>query len=160
MNCMNCGEVMGVAGENVPYRALAGVTLIGVEVSRCAACGEAEIAIPAIEALNRSLGAALIAKPGRLTGDEIRFLRKSLGWSARTFAARMGTSPETVSRWETGKQRMAQTSERLLRVLVAIEGPIEDYASETLEHIVDQAPRTERQVARHVGDVWTVEQAA
>lgn len=155
---------MRIARENVPYRALPGVTLVGVEVSRCPACGEAEIAIPRIEALNRSIGAALISKPGRLTGDEVRFLRKSLGWSARTFAARMGTSPETVSRWENGKQRMAQTSERLLRVLVALEGsagePIEGYASETLEHIVDQPPRSERQVARQAGDGWTVDAAA
>lgn len=160
MNCLSCGELLHVVRENVPYRALAGVTLVGVEVSRCATCGEAEIAIPRIEALNRSLGAALIAKASRLTGDEVRFLRKSLGWSARTFAARMGTSPETVSRWENGKQSMAQSSERLLRVLVAIEVPIEEYTSESLEHIVDEPARSERQVARNAGELWTVERAA
>jgi hypothetical protein len=71
--------------ENYRYEAvgLPGITLQGVEVSRCGKCGEYEIAIPRIEGLHRVIAEAVISKKDRLTAAEIRFLRKHLGWTAR-----------------------------------------------------------------------------
>jgi putative zinc finger/helix-turn-helix YgiT family protein len=107
--------------ENYRYEAvgLPGITLQGVEVSRCVECGEYEVAIPRIEDLHRAIAGAVISKNDRLTPAEIRFLRKHLGWTGAEFAAHFGAARETVSRWENGSSPMGPTAERLLRMIVA-----------------------------------------
>jgi DNA-binding transcriptional regulator YiaG len=85
--------------------------------------------------LHRALAAAVIYKKGRLAPQEIKFLRKSLGWSGVDFAKRMGTSAETVSRWEHGRAPMGSTSDRLLRLLVAKETPVTEYQVDVLAQL-------------------------
>jgi putative zinc finger/helix-turn-helix YgiT family protein len=142
MTCMVCGAEMTTGRENFRYDAcgLPGVTLMGVEVSRCPQCGEYEVAIPQIEDLHRAIAQALIRKTSRLNAAEIRYLRKYLGWSGADFAARMGTTPETVSRWETGKEPMGPVADRLLRLMVAKQEPISDYSLDLLAVIAKQPP--------------------
>lgn len=137
MTCMSCGSGMKTARENFKYEAcgLPGVTLVSVEVSRCLQCGEYEVAIPNIETLHRTIAAAIVAKRARLTSAEIRFLRKLLGWSGSDFAERMGVTPETVSRWETGTARMGPSADRLLRLMVVHEGPVTTYSLDSLKGI-------------------------
>ena len=97
--CLQCGHAMTTRRENVRYDAsgLPGVTLVGVEVSRCAHCGEHEVAIPHIADLHRVLAHAVVRKSSRLTPAEIRFLRRSLGWSGQDFADR-----RRAARWPGG----------------------------------------------------------
>jgi putative zinc finger/helix-turn-helix YgiT family protein len=135
MTCTVCGTPMKTRCENYRYDAvgLPGITLRDVEVSRCPKCGEYEVAIPRIEELHRTIAQALIAKRERLTPSEIRFLRKFLGWSGVDFAAHVGTTPETVSRWETGSTPMGVTADRLLRLMVASRQPATDYSLDTLK---------------------------
>jgi putative zinc finger/helix-turn-helix YgiT family protein len=94
---------------------LPNVVLIDVEVRRCPACGERTVVIPRIEALHRALAMTVIARPGRLAPQEIRFLRKWLGWSGQDFARHFGVTPTTVSRWERleDPSPMGGTAERL-----------------------------------------------
>ena len=73
MKCMQCGHAVTTKRENVPYTALPGTVLVGVDVSRCPNCGEYEVAIPAIDELNRVLAGAVIRKPARLSGGPGRF---------------------------------------------------------------------------------------
>ena len=56
LKCLTCGHAMTTALEDVPYSAVPGVT-IHVPVSRCSNCGHYEVAIPAIDELNRVLRA-------------------------------------------------------------------------------------------------------
>jgi putative zinc finger/helix-turn-helix YgiT family protein len=137
MKCLICGASMDTRRENYPYRAsgLPHVTLEQVEVSRCPVCGETEVSIPHIEALHRAIAVALVRKPARLASEEIRFLRKYLGWSGVDFAAYIGVTPETVSRWEQGKTPMGTTADRLLRMLVVTRVPVEDYSADLLRGI-------------------------
>ncbi len=143
MNCMQCGTRMRSARENHRYDAsgLAGVTLVGVEVVRCPKCEEYEVTIPRIEELHRLIALALINKPARLAPVEIRFLRKHLGWSGKSFAAHMGVSPETVSRWEQGQDRMGVSADRLLRLMVVHVQPASDYSLDVLKEVAKGAPR-------------------
>jgi putative zinc finger/helix-turn-helix YgiT family protein len=118
-----------------------------VEVATCPKCGETYTGIPAIERLHRVLAAALIRKKRRLAPEEIRFLRKSLGWSGVDFAKHMGATPETVSRWENGKAPMGAQADRLLRLLVARETPITEYSVDVLAHLAgDEGPITPARV--------------
>ncbi len=139
MTCLQCGGAMTTARENFKYDAsgLPGITLVGVEVSRCPQCGEFEVSIPQIEELHRMLARAVAAKPERLAAEEIRYLRKWLGWSGVDFADHMGVDPATVSRWENDSLQMGGSAERLLRLLVATREPIQSYSLDMLKHISD-----------------------
>jgi putative zinc finger/helix-turn-helix YgiT family protein len=95
------------------------VTLIGIKIGRCSQCSNYEITIPHIEELHRLIAKALIEKPNRLSGSEVRFLRKSLGLSGSDFAKRIGVAQETVSRWENDAAAIGGSADRLLRFLVA-----------------------------------------
>jgi len=157
MKCLECRGRMQTRRENVRYDAsgLKGITLVGVEVSRCLDCGKAEIAIPRIEQLHRLIAKTLIEKHARLTPAEIVFLRKSLGWSGVDFARHMGTRQETVTRWERGSIRMGATADRLLRMMVASKTPIADYSVDTLGEIADSAPPSVLKL-KASADTWQV----
>ena len=129
---------MKVARETVKYDAsgLSGVTLLNVEVRRCPTCGEWALVLPKLEELHRVLALAVVNKRAALAPQEIRFLRKHMGWSATDFARHMGKSPETVSRWENAKLTMGATADRLLRMMVVLrEKAAYDYSLDLLASI-------------------------
>ncbi len=144
MKCMQCGSKMKARRESYLYdRDGIKATLVNVPVHRCPECGDFEVEIARIEALNTTLVGAIIRKPSRLAGAEIRFLRKSLGWSGADFARHIGVDPATVSRWETGAQDMGQVAERCLRLLVSVGTPVQDYSLDDLAELGDGQARTD-----------------
>lgn len=159
MKCMLCGnEAMRRTRRNVPYRSLPGTILLDLEVWECAECGEHEIVIPSINELEEVLARTVAEKPGRLKPNEIRFLRKHVGWSGADFARCIGVTPETVSRWETGAVQMGPPAERLLRVCATRLEPISDY--ETLEQLLkrqaEHARHDELLRLQHSGNNWEI----
>jgi DNA-binding transcriptional regulator YiaG len=79
--------------------------------------------------LHRTIALSLIRKRARLTPLEIRYLRKSVGWSGKDFAERFHVDPATVSRWEREDepQRMEIGYELALRLAVAHGEQIAEY---------------------------------
>ena len=61
---------------------------------------------------------AVVRKTSRLTPTEIRFLRRCVGWSGQDFAEHMGTTAETVSRWENGRAPSAEEYDSAQRTAV------------------------------------------
>jgi len=57
------------------------------------------VAIENVAGLHVVIGKTLATK-SRLTGAELRFLRKEMDWSQRALAAFVGTSEQNVSLWE------------------------------------------------------------
>jgi putative zinc finger/helix-turn-helix YgiT family protein len=121
--------------ENYLYRecGLEGITLMGVDVHRCGNCGEHEVSIQKIQELHRSIAESVGRKVGALTHEEMRFVRKYLGFSGAAFATFAGVAPETVSRWETGKNAIPIVIERLLRSLVQSGFRLEEHAPKAKE---------------------------
>jgi len=117
---------------------LPNVTLKDVEIRRCPKCGNQEVLIPRVAELHRAIALALVHKPARFLGAEVRYLRKYMGWSGVDFASRMGVNPETVSRWENEKEAISSTSDRLLRLIVVRNWPVEDYSVDDLVKIQDR----------------------
>ena len=142
MKCLRCASTMRTRRENYKYDAcgLPGITLVGVGVARCPKCGDHEVAIPRIEDLHRAIAQAVIRKKGRLTPEEVRFLRKYLGWSGSDFSSHIGVTPETVSRWEQGAARVGATADRLLRLMVVTREPASDYSLDILKEIPGDEP--------------------
>ena len=137
MKCAECGTPMKTRKENYRYdeSGLKFVTLVGVEIKRCPRCGNYEVSIPFIEQLHRLIARILIEKTTRFTGEEVRFLRKSLGWSGSDFAKHMGVTDETVSRWENNAAPIGPQADRLLRFVVAQGRLAAHYPTERLPKI-------------------------
>jgi putative zinc finger/helix-turn-helix YgiT family protein len=137
MNCPDCGTDLRVRREKHRYEesGLKYVTLMGIEIARCPRCDYYEVSIPRIEELHRLIAKILIEKLTRFTGAEVRFLRKSLGWSATDFARHIGVRVETVSRWENDVAPIGPQADRLLRLLVAHGKLTTEYPAERLARI-------------------------
>lgn len=161
MKCLECGTPMKSRKEDYRYDecGLKHVTLVGVEVARCPRCDNYEVSIPHIEELHRLLAKVLIDKSTRFTGDEVRFLRKSLGWSGSDFAKYMGVAEETVSRWENDAAPIGPQADRLLRFLVAQGRLTTSYPTERLKEIdLKRATATHMKAATRRAQ-WTVQAA-
>lgn len=131
MNCEECGAPITRERDAVRRYDMGGlphVELHGVEAARCPACGLESVAIPRIAQLHRVLAHAFTTQRRMLAPIELRFLRKHIGLSTTEFAKRMGVSRETVSRWEAGAQPMGNVADRLVRLLVLMHEPTENYA--------------------------------
>lgn len=143
--CRVCGTATEVRRENYKYDAsgLDNITLQNIEVRHCPKCGERQALIPSLAELHKSIALALAEKRERLFPKEIRFLRKYLGLSSADFAAKIGVDPATVSRYEstTDPQPMGKQTERLLRLMVMVEKPVQSYP---LEELATQEPKSVR----------------
>jgi DNA-binding transcriptional regulator YiaG len=138
--CRECGAAGTTSErETVPYTGLPGATLVGVEVTRCSACGAHDVAIPAMDALHRELVRALAAKPVGMTGPEVRFLRSAMNLSGVELAATMGADPATLSKWENEKQPIGHQSDLLLRALAVIDLRVADFAIATFAQVGEPA---------------------
>jgi len=70
-----------------------------------------------IEGLHKTIGTLIISKSGSLSHDEIKFLRKELGWSQAHLGQMLGVASITVRKWESDDQRINSTADRLLKIL-------------------------------------------
>jgi len=158
--CGACRTEMAGARENVRYECgIDGVTLVNVMVYRCPNCGEREIEIPYIEKLHRAIALDLARQPGRLGPKEIRFLRTYLGLSSGDFARKIGVDKATVSRYERidSPIPMGPQTERLLRLMVMSEKPVEEYP---IERVTKQKPKHAQMRLEADKKGWHVARAA
>jgi putative zinc finger/helix-turn-helix YgiT family protein len=95
---------------------LLNVYLIGVKYWICAKCGAQSAEIPAPEQLMNVIGECVVMKPGILTGQEIKFLRKRVGKKAADFAALINKTPEHFSKLETGTLPLQEPTDKLIRL--------------------------------------------
>lgn len=131
MKCPICGSPMTAHHQTHLYTesGLPNVVLHNVEVRRCTSCGEEELVLPRLAQLHRLIAHTLATKPSRLRSEEVRFLRKHIGWSGVDFAKHMGVTPSQVSRWENGDP-MSPQADRLLRALWAMTPQVHSYPLE------------------------------
>ena len=73
------------------------------------------VSIRNVDDLHRAIARALANKP-RLTGAEVRFLRKEMGLSQRGLGELLGVTDQAVALWER-KGRLPKTADRLLRLI-------------------------------------------
>ncbi len=140
-----------------PYK-LAGVfniVLHDITVVTCRRCSRSEPVVPDVDVLTRAVAMAIVGKRQRLLSSEIRFLRRQLGLSGIDLAMHLGTTPESVSRWEHGRTPMGTTADRLLRLMVVVAhgavGPLNSLRGMALD-----GPKTIPIHARRHDDSWEV----
>jgi transcriptional regulator with XRE-family HTH domain len=69
--------------------------------------------------IHRAIAQALANSPARLTGEQLRFLRKHLGLSGDELGSYLHTDRTKISKWENEDDRIGPTTDRLIRLLVA-----------------------------------------
>lgn len=130
MKCLECGNKMTRTISNHRYTAcgLKNIILKNIEIFICSECDEEVIVIQNMEGLHNLIATTIASQASRLLPEEIRLLRTHLGFSGVDFARAIDVTPESVSRWETGKEKMSLSLERFLRTLVLYRsGPFRNY---------------------------------
>ena len=120
--CPICGGT-NLTTEKKDYQfvdsGLDNVILAGIDVTECPDCGEEFVSIPNVLGLMDLIAEQIILKPGSLTGQEIRFLRKNLLMKISEFATLLGIDRVSLSRWENEQVRPTVANDRLIRLTYA-----------------------------------------
>ena len=103
--CADCGEPMNAETRNYRYTesGLSNVILKGVEIAECPKCDNSEVTIPRMAKLHRALAHAITNSPARITGEQLRFLRKYLGMSGDQLGEYLHTDKTKISKWSAAK---------------------------------------------------------
>lgn len=106
----------------------------GVEEFICPKCGHRSTAIRNPIGLHRAIAASLALAKRRLSGNELRFLREQLAFSAEELASLVEYSEEYIRKIEAGSTSPKAPYEMFLRVAVmrGIKAP--DYDLRELSH--------------------------
>ena len=150
--CTQCGDP--VTPEIRQYRysesGMANVVLQGVTVAECSKCGNSEVSIPRMAKLHRAIAQALIKSPARLTGEQLRFLRKHLGMSGDQLGQYLHTDKTKISKWERGEDSIGPPTDRLIRLLAAA---LDSELRPGVSLVAEQLP----QIADESGNLWELQ---
>ena len=121
MKCDVChkGEIKIKRQQNYHYIecGLDNVYLLNLEFRACNNCGTKIPRLTRMPELHATIARAIALQPCPLRGQDIRFLRKQLGFSAREWAKFLRTDASTLSRWENDQQEIGTQSDSLIRLL-------------------------------------------
>jgi DNA-binding transcriptional regulator YiaG len=117
--CAECGKELRVVTGNYRFDEVGvPVLLQNVPIAQCKECGITEPIVADLNGLMNTIAFAVVGKPCKLTGHDVRFLRKYIGVSADEFSELVKVQPETLSRWENNQQDIGKNSDRLIRFVV------------------------------------------
>lgn len=141
MYCSSCDNNRPLKATPVTRKyeegGLDNVTLKGVKEFRCSKCGEVYFNYGNIEQLHQLIAEYLIRKKDLLTGKEIKFLRKHMGYSSSVLAKLVGQEPEHISRIENDKVKVVPLFDHFIRALVIQKGQDRNY--DLHDHILNES---------------------
>ncbi len=116
--CASCGQQAMEDAQAPDSIEVAHHTFVAqLPVRRCRGCGETYVQPDTLERFEL-LVAVKLAQSGESSGEVLRFLRKTLPLRAVDLAELLDVTPETISRWETGKLPVERRALALLASLV------------------------------------------
>jgi DNA-binding transcriptional regulator YiaG len=139
--CPGCGSRAVAERELTEYRyaecGLPGVKLHGgVLETRCRACGERFVSIQSEGQLLQAIALMLLTGPNRLTGPELRFIRRTCELSQDALARSLRCRRATVAEREAmGQPRISEAEQIWIRLVLLdefrkhLEGPDRNFLS-------------------------------
>lgn len=117
--CSNCSQPAKVVHGNYQFKesGLENIVLCGIELVKCSHCGNEDPIIPGMDDLFRTIALALVTKPYRLAGEEVRFLRKYMGLTGDGFSRLLHIDKTTLSKWENNDDPVGTQSDLAIRML-------------------------------------------
>jgi len=139
IECSTCGSPAKVVRGSYPFTecGLPNVVLQGVELIRCGKCSTEDAIIPKLNELMRVLALAVVCKPYRLRGEDVKFLRKYLKMTNDEFARLIHINKTNLSKWENNHDRIGPQSDRLIRIMAVILG---EGLPQELERVIKSFP--------------------
>ena len=132
IHCGNCDYDKALKGKKTKMKydvsGLDYVTLDSVTVYTCPHCAEKFYDFGNVEKLNATIAEYIATQEEPLSGKEIRFIRKFLGYDTTMFAKEMlKIKTETLSRMENEKQECSETLDQFIKVLALTKRPDRNY---------------------------------
>ncbi len=117
--CLECGGTTKIVKKDYRFAesGLDNVILKDLEVVVCPKCKTESPRIPRMNDLMRTIAIALIAKPYKLEGQDVRFLRKFLGLTNERFNKLLDIDKAHLSRVENGAIPVSDQADRLIRLV-------------------------------------------
>lgn len=118
LECAECGRKMKlkfIQKYHYVESGLENIYLIGVNEYHCTKCKLSEVIIPQPLEVHAIIAIALSYKPNPLVGTEIRFMRKEIGMTSKSFAEAIGVAAVTLSRWENNQEQPTASHDKLIR---------------------------------------------
>lgn len=117
--CSNCGAETRVVRGDYQFKesGLRNVLVRGIELVRCAKCGNEDPIFHDMAGLMRAIALAVLQKRSRLAGEEVRFLRKHAMLSQEDFARYLHVDKTTLSKWENNDDPIGAQSDLLIRAV-------------------------------------------
>lgn len=118
MNCPECKAKMGTMRADHQYREC-GLDNVWLEDWPTMVCPNEHMKLPILpdaRLLAIAITHALITHVGKLSGDEVFFLRKAMRMTAAILAQALDVDRVSVSRWENGKVPINEFSDFRLRM--------------------------------------------
>jgi len=118
---MECGAPLQERVVERYEETLLGIPLVLINAviwSLCENCGEVAIAQPDLPGLTAAAAIARCLRPLRLSGPELKFLRKALDLTPGEFAALLATTVDAVKAWESDSGALTAEAEKQLRQTV------------------------------------------
>jgi len=141
--CTLCKKPLKATTEM--YAVKVGEKNINVEIpaERCHACDEVFTDYDAIKRAELAVALEVISA-GQVNGTTFRFLRHALGLKGTELAERLGTTKETVSRWEHGERDVDRMTWLVLALLVLGRVKRDDAAQRALDALAKPRPLSDR----------------
>jgi DNA-binding transcriptional regulator YiaG len=117
--CSNCGATgRAVHGAyELKGAGLKDVVLQRIDTVMCPNCKNEDPIIANLNGLMRAVALAVIGKPYRLTGEDVRFLRKYLRLTGEEFSRLIHVDKSTPSKRENNEDCLGDQSDRLIRLV-------------------------------------------
>lgn len=119
MKCFECGHPIEIEKKRiVKYDgvSLDNVYLFNAEVEVCSNCNEETPILRNISKLHNAIGLAVAAQPSRLSGADIKLLRRIAGFSLLDWTKRLGVAETAYSKLENSKVPLTELKDRWIRV--------------------------------------------
>jgi putative zinc finger/helix-turn-helix YgiT family protein len=137
-DCRKSSKEMAATLENLyhfVHSGLPNVYLAGINYYVCEKCGKQSADIPALNELMVKIARAVVGQEARLSGVEIRFLRKRLKKKSADFGKIIGVTPEQISRWENDGNLPSESADKLIRVFFCLLSGDEALLEKVTKHI-------------------------
>jgi DNA-binding transcriptional regulator YiaG len=120
MKCVSCEDDGPMVATSEAHEVRIGDRVIQGVVPgiKCPKCGEIYVEGASIERLQLEVADAVI-RAGLVDGATFRYLRHALGLQAKDLAPLLGTTPETLSRWENGARDVDRAAWLTVALMVA-----------------------------------------
>jgi YgiT-type zinc finger domain-containing protein len=118
--CSNCGSEAKIVRGDYEFRetGLRDLVLLDIELVKCGKCGNVDPILFQVDELMHIAAMAILQKPYRLQGEELRFLRKHINLNQEEFAKLLHVDKTTLSKWENNEDPIGVQSDLLARAVV------------------------------------------